>query len=93
VDLVRTDVSEKRIASIIRVKRINELRLQQLLTANVHKYLIIFTLMTEEIRFCETSALTSATRRHIREDGFPLRQNRENLKSYRVLTERRDVSL
>jgi hypothetical protein len=61
VALVRTDVPEEIIASIIRVKRISELGttlaslrsvLQLLVTVNVvHSSTIIFTLMMEAIRF------------------------------------------
>jgi hypothetical protein len=50
--LVRTDVSEEPITSIIRVTRIGEL----------------VTLMMEELRSSETSVLIRPTRRHIPED-------------------------
>jgi hypothetical protein len=57
VALVRSDVSEERIASIIMVKRISEL-----VTANVvPSSLILFTMMMEVIRFNEMSVLTRAT--------------------------------
>jgi hypothetical protein len=55
VALVRTDVSEDRIVSMISV-------LQLLVTANViPSSLILFALMMEEIRFSETSVLTIVT--------------------------------
>jgi hypothetical protein len=59
VPLVRTDVSEKRIASIIRV------------TSNVSSSPILVTLMMEAIRSSETSILKRTTRRNIPEDGIP----------------------
>jgi hypothetical protein len=80
--LVRIDVSEERIASIIRVTRIGELGttlaiivflhsvLQLLVTADVPNSLIIFILKMEAIRSSETSVLTRATRRKIPEDSI-----------------------
>jgi hypothetical protein len=74
VALVRTDVSEERIASIIRVERIGELRTtlavtsnrrsvrRVLVTANVPSSPIFVTLMMDALRFSETSVLTRATR-------------------------------
>jgi hypothetical protein len=61
---------------------------QQLLdTADVvPSLLILVTLMMEAICSCETSALTSATRRHIPEDGILHSHFRENTKSYIALT-------
>jgi hypothetical protein len=51
------------------VKRIREL----LVTANaVSNSLILFTLIMEEVRSSETSALTKTTRPHIPEDGILL---------------------
>jgi hypothetical protein len=77
VALVRTDVSEERIASIITVtilvvtsNRIVFLRsmLRLLVTANVvPSSPILVTLMMEAIRSSETSVLTRATRRKITE--------------------------
>jgi hypothetical protein len=66
VTLVRTDVSEERIASIIRATRIGELVflrrvLQLLVTANVHSSLILFILIM---------VLTTAMRHHIPENGI-----------------------
>jgi hypothetical protein len=67
VALVRTEVSEKHIASIIRVERINELGV----TANViPSSLILVTLRMEAILSSETSVLTRVTRRNIPEDGI-----------------------
>jgi hypothetical protein len=68
VALVRTDVSEEHITSIIRVTRIALLRL--VVTADVPSSLILLTLMMVAIRLTETSVLTRATRRNIPEDGI-----------------------
>jgi hypothetical protein len=71
VALVRTDLSEESIASIIRLKRIGELgTLVTSNPANVPSSLIRSTLKMEAIRSSETSVLTRATRRHIIEDGI-----------------------
>jgi hypothetical protein len=70
VALVRTDVRRY---------------VQLLLTANVPRSRIIFTLM-EMIRSFETSVLTTATRPHIPEDGILHSHRRENIKSYIALT-------
>jgi hypothetical protein len=61
VALVRTDISEERIASIIRMKRIS---------GRVRSLLILFTLMMEAIPCSETSVLKNATQLHIPEDIF-----------------------
>jgi hypothetical protein len=42
--------------------------------------------MMEAIRSSETLVLTTATRRHIQEDGIPYSHRRENLKFYIALT-------
>jgi hypothetical protein len=65
VALVRTDVSEEFIASIIRVTR-SVLRL--VLTAKVPSSPILVTRMMEAPSSSETSVLTRATRRNIPED-------------------------
>jgi hypothetical protein len=84
VALVRTDVSEGSIASIIRVKSINELgtalavtnnrsklRIFLLVNANVFpSSLILFTLMMEAIFSSETPVLTGTTRSHIPDDSI-----------------------
>jgi hypothetical protein len=95
VAVVRTDVSEERIASIIRVKRIRELLsyyiflhsvLRFLVIANVHRSPILVTMRIEAIRSSETSVLTRASRRNIPEDGSLHSHRRENLNSYIALT-------
>jgi hypothetical protein len=91
--LVRTDVLEERIASIIRVTRIGELGttflrsvLRLLVTDNVvPNSQILFTLMMEAIRSDEAAVLTRATRHNIPEDILHS-HCRENLKSYIALT-------
>jgi hypothetical protein len=62
VALVRTDVSYRRIASIIRVTRIGD--------ANVPCSLILVTLIMEAISSSETSVFARATRRNIPEEGI-----------------------
>jgi hypothetical protein len=58
---IRTDVSEERIASIIKVKR-NQL----LVTANVVlSLLILVTLIMEAVRSSETPIIRRGTRHHI----------------------------
>jgi hypothetical protein len=67
VALVRTNVSEERIAYIIRVTGI----IQLLVTANViPSSPILVTLMMEAASSSQTSALTIATRRNIPRDGI-----------------------
>jgi hypothetical protein len=83
--LVKTDVSEECIASIIRVtivelgttSAVNSNRstflrsmLQLLVTAEVPSSLILVSMMMEAIRSSETSVLTRSTLRNIPEDGI-----------------------
>jgi hypothetical protein len=84
VALVRTDVSEEHIATIIRLERNSELGttlatevhcemcsvLQLLVTANVPSSLIRFTLMMEAINFFETLLLIRVTLLYMPEDGI-----------------------
>jgi hypothetical protein len=85
VALVRTYVSEERIASIIRVKGISKQGvilavtgvLQLVVTVNA----VLSTLMMEAIRSWETPVLTRA-KRLIPEDVILHNHRREDLKSY-----------
>jgi delta-aminolevulinic acid dehydratase/porphobilinogen synthase len=62
VALVKTDVSEERSASFIRVTEIDELRKMLAVTSVVPSSLILVTLMKEGLSSSETSVLTRATR-------------------------------
>jgi isocitrate/isopropylmalate dehydrogenase len=82
VALVRTDISEEHIASIIRVARIIELGTKLAATRNRDTLRIIdtanvvlsspihATLLMEAIRFFKTSVLTRATQRNIPDDSI-----------------------
>jgi hypothetical protein len=104
--VVRTDVSEERIASIIRVVRIDELgttlavtsnAFRMLVIANVVPSLLIFTLIMQARHSFEALLHSRATRSNISADGILLSHRRGNLKSYialtgRALLRRRNVS-
>jgi hypothetical protein len=94
VALVRFDVSEERITSIIRVNRIRKLGktlaissngnrlLQLLVTSNaVPSFRILFTVMMEVLSSSETLLLTRAIRRNIPEYGILLSHQSEDLKA------------
>jgi hypothetical protein len=90
VALVRTDVSEERNVSFIRVTTISELEttLRRLLfTASVFpRPPLLVTLIMEAPHSYETSVFTRATLRTIPEDGIRHSHRRESLKSYIALT-------
>jgi hypothetical protein len=83
VALARTDVSEQRSGSIIRVKRLgrltNNIGITLVLIADVvPSSVIVFAPMMEEISSSETSTLSRVTRRHIPEDDILHSHRREN---------------
>jgi hypothetical protein len=81
VAVVKTDVSEQRIASTVFLRRV----LRLLVTTDVPRSPILVTLVMEAIRSSETSVLR-ATRRNAPEDCILHSHRRENLKSYIALT-------
>jgi hypothetical protein len=99
VALVRTDVSEECIASIIRVTRIGELGTTLAMTSKrrmpkrntislnfIPSSPIHVALMMEVLNSSETSVLTRAICRNIPEEGILHSHCRENLKHYIILT-------
>jgi hypothetical protein len=91
---VRTDVSEERSVSIIRMTGVGELGTTLAVTSNRRKLLvtanvvpsspILVTLMVGALHSSQLSVLARATRRNIPEYGIPHSHRRENLTSYKV---------
>jgi hypothetical protein len=69
VEIVLTDVSEKRIPSIFRVEDKTH-AVAPALAGSLAYFFLSSTLKMEAIRSYETSVNTISTRRHIQEDGF-----------------------
>jgi hypothetical protein len=95
VALVRTDFSEQRMFSILRVTRVGKLGTTLAVTsnrstlrrntANVAPSSPLVTVMMEAIHSSEISVLTRAIRCDIPDDDILRSHRRENLKSYKVL--------
>jgi hypothetical protein len=83
VVLVGTDVLEECIASIFRVKAINELK--NMLAIASDCLFIVFTLKVEVIRSSHMSVPTRTTQQHIPEDDILHSHHHENFKSYNIL--------
>jgi hypothetical protein len=79
VVLVRTEVSEERTASIVRMTRIGELGTKLGVTSNRSE---LQRTNIKAICSSETSVLTIATQHHNSEDGILRSHDRKNLKSY-----------
>jgi hypothetical protein len=79
---LQEQVSEERIASIIRATKIGELGT---LTANVApSWPIVVTLMMDELRSFETSVLRRVAGHKISEDGILHSHHRENHNPYEI---------
>jgi hypothetical protein len=70
VAFVRTDVSEKCVASVIMVQRISKLRTTLVVINDNPSSLIRSNVMIKVTSFSETSVLTKSTRHHNPEDGI-----------------------
>jgi hypothetical protein len=91
VTVVRTDVSEERIAYVVKVTRIGELGTTLVVTSNrstlhiVPTSPILISLLMEGMRSFETSVFTRATQRNILEDDILHSYLRGKLKFYNIL--------
>jgi hypothetical protein len=85
VAIVRTDVSEERSASIVRVTRICELGTFAV-TSNLRTLRILVTQMMEALTSSETLVLTRATLRNMPEDDILHSHRHEKLKSHTIFS-------
>jgi hypothetical protein len=86
VALLKTDVSEECITSIVRVKIDKVGKTLAIIGNVVPSSLIVFSLIKVVLRSSETSVLTRATQRNIPGDDNLHRHRRENLTFYIALT-------
>jgi hypothetical protein len=82
VALLRVDVSEKRIAFIIREETIGRLGTTYAVSRSFY---LILNVIIEAIYSSETSGLRRATRRHIQVDGIFHSHRHENLKTRKII--------
>jgi hypothetical protein len=90
VALIKTDISEESISSIIMVISIGEIGTTLAVASNGTRYQEMYfvefvTMIMQRIRSSESSVLTRATRSDIPEDGILHSHRCENQRSYMAL--------